>query len=137
MDMGVFYTGVCRCPIHASWLGDICSRHALRQMCTKGSPLYNERWSRYIKTHFAELLGRLNDQDATGDQDAMESEIAPEKPTDGAGASARLPPECIVGGRSLHRPTHPMAIALLFFCLPLASSLPPLCHTTAAAPAPM
>ena len=70
MEEGISYAGVCRTPVHASWLMNICDRQALRQLCTKGCALYHQTLSSCIQSHFGELLDRLNDQDAAADTDA-------------------------------------------------------------------
>ena len=76
--MGVSYAGVCRSPIHAKWLVNICDLQALRQLCTPGCGLYNPTLSTCIQSHFAQILDRLNDKDASDDTEA------PEEPAEGA-----------------------------------------------------
>ena len=77
MELGVSYAGVCRSATQALWLMNICDRQALRQLCTKGLPLYHQSVSQCIEAHFRELLDFLNDQDAAEDTEAPEAAVGP------------------------------------------------------------
>ena len=74
MELVIPYAGGCRSPTHASWLMNICDRQALRQLATQGCYLYHQSLSTCIQNHFADILGHLNEQDASAATEAPEEE---------------------------------------------------------------
>ena len=72
MEERILHFALCRTPVHVSWLINVCERHALRQLCTKGFPLFHQDLVTCMKNHFEDLSGRLHDQDNMPDTEEQE-----------------------------------------------------------------